>query len=99
MSHGVYRVAVSQAVNLFHGDEPAPHCLVDSLPDEISVYMAGLEKIQNRVQWACNSHSLHLFDIAFAEIISVKNQDFRDSAVASKMHRPCHVQLLGHDIC
>src|SRR5580704_9750496 len=60
--------------------------------------MAGLEKIQNRVQWACNSHSLHLFDIAFAEISSVKNQDFRDSAVASKMHGDCHVQLRGHDI-
>ena len=86
MSLGVYRVAVSQSVNLFPGDEPAPHCLVDSLPDEISVYMAGLKKIRNRVQWSCNSHTLHLFDIALAEIISVKNQDLRDSAVASKMH-------------
>ena len=60
--------------------------------------MAGLEQIQNRVQWACNSHTLHLFDIAFAEISSVKIQDFRDSAVASKMHGDCHVQLRGHDI-
>ena len=60
--------------------------------------MAGLEQIQNRAQWACNSHTLHLFDIAFAEISSVKNQDFRDSAVASKMFGDCHAQLRGHDI-
>src|SRR5258708_26523761 len=60
--------------------------------------MAGLDQIPHRPQWACNSHSLHLFDIAFAEISSVKNQDFRDSAVASKMHGDCHVQLRGHDI-
>jgi hypothetical protein len=98
LSKGVSESIVWQGVNLFPGDEPAPHCLVDSLPDEISVYMAGLKKIQNRVQWACNSHTLHLFDIALAEIISVKNQDFRDSAVASKMHGDCHVQLRGHDI-
>ena len=31
--------------------------------------MVGLEQIQNRAQWACNSHTLHLFDIAFAEIV------------------------------
>src|SRR6266436_1497786 len=60
--------------------------------------MAGLEQIQNRAQWACNSHTLHLFDIAFVEISSVKNQNFRDSAVASKMFGDCHVQLRGHDI-
>jgi hypothetical protein len=60
--------------------------------------MAGLEQIQNRAQWACNSHTLPLFDIAFAEISSVKNQNFRDSAVASKMFGDCHVQLRGHDI-
>ncbi len=82
-----------QGVNLFPGDEPAPHCLVDSLADEISVDMACPEQIQNRAQWACNSHTLHLFDIAFAEIISVKNQNFRDSAIASKMFRDCHVEL------
>src|SRR5260370_40726731 len=98
MSVGVYRVAVSQSVNLFPGDEPAPHCLVDSLADEISVYMAGLEQIQNRAQWACNSDTLHLFDIAFVKISSVKNQNFRDSAVASKMLWDCHMQLRGHDI-
>ncbi len=73
-------------------------CLVDSLPDEISAYMAGLDQIQHRPQWACNSHTLHLFDIAFAEISSVKNQNFRDSPVASKMFGDCHVQLRGHDI-
>jgi hypothetical protein len=89
---------VWQRVNLFPGDEPAPHCLVDSLPDEILVYMASLEQIQNRAQWACNSHSLHLFDIAFAEIGSVKNQNFRNSAVASKMFGDCYVQLRGQDI-
>src|SRR6266436_5254006 len=60
--------------------------------------MAGLEQIQNRAQWACNSHTLHLFDIAFVEISSVKNQNFRDSAVASKMFGDCHVQLRGHDV-
>jgi len=60
--------------------------------------MAGLEQIQNRAQWACNSHTLHLFDIAFAEISPVKNQNFRDSAVASEMSGDCHVQLRGHDI-
>jgi hypothetical protein len=89
---------VWQRVNLFPGDEPAPHCLVDSLPDEISVYMASLEQIQNRAQRACNSHSLHLFDVAFVEISSAKNQNLRDSAVASKMFGDCHVQLRGHDI-
>ena len=57
---------------------PRRDCLVDSLPDEILVYMASLEQIQNRAQWACNSHSLHLFDVAFVEISSVKNQNFRD---------------------
>jgi len=60
--------------------------------------MAGLEQIQNRAKWARNSHTLHLFDIAFAEISSVKNQNFRDSAVASKMFGDGHVQLRGHDV-
>src|SRR5260370_4000021 len=98
LSKGVSESIVWQGVNLFPGDEPAPHCLVDSLPDEIWVYTAGLEQIQNRAQWACNSHTLHLFDIAFVKISSVKNQNFRDSAVASKMFGDCHMQLRGHDI-
>ncbi len=40
--------------------------------------MAGLEKIQNRVQWASNSHTLHLLQVTFGKICSVKNQNSRD---------------------
>ena len=87
-----------QCVDLFLADEPAPHRLVDGLTDQISVHMAGLEQVQNRTQWACNSHAVHLLQVTFGKICSVKNQNFRDSAVAAKMFGVCHMQLRGHDI-
>ena len=60
--------------------------------------MARLEQIQNRPQWTRSSHAVHVLDVGVAEIGSVKDQNFRDSTVATKMLGTRHVQLRGHDI-
>ena len=60
-----------ERVHCFLGDQPAPQRLVNGLLDQILVYMAGLEQIQNRSQRTRSSNAMHVLDVAVAEIGSV----------------------------